>query len=157
MTLQDLANLGDTVGGIAVLVTLVYLAREIRQNNRLVRASTYQQVASSLADFSATVMQNADLAEVYYRGTRLGLDVLDEVERERCRMALMTFFRRVENIFYQQTQGTLEPPAWAGIRASLRDILERPGVQQWWNETHHRFNHEFVSFVASDLIAQPRA
>ncbi len=32
MTIQDLGAIGDLVGGVAVLVTLVYLAMQIRQN-----------------------------------------------------------------------------------------------------------------------------
>jgi hypothetical protein len=152
MSLQDWANLGEAIGGVAVVITLAYLAHQIRQNSRMVRAATYQQVADSLAEFSAMLMQSPDLADLYARGSRQGLASLGEIERERCRNAFMTFFRRAENIFYQQTQGTLEPPAWAGIRASLRDVFTRPGVREWWSETNHRFNPEFVAFVARELL-----
>jgi hypothetical protein len=39
MDLTQLANLGEFIGGVAVLVTLVYLAAQIRQNTRSVQAS----------------------------------------------------------------------------------------------------------------------
>ncbi len=34
MTLQDLANLGEAIGGIAVLITLIFLTFQIRQNTK---------------------------------------------------------------------------------------------------------------------------
>src|SRR5215469_17016584 len=49
MTLSDLASIGSFVSGIAVLVSLVYLAIQVRQNTRNLRAQTavshYQMVA----------------------------------------------------------------------------------------------------------------
>jgi hypothetical protein len=34
MTIQELGSLGELVGGFAVIVSLIYLAVQIRQNNR---------------------------------------------------------------------------------------------------------------------------
>ena len=42
MTLQDLGDLGDLIGGIAVVITLIYLAVQIRQNTALITAQTVQ-------------------------------------------------------------------------------------------------------------------
>lgn len=46
MTLEDPGNLGDFVGGLAVIVTLIYLALQIRQSNILVRSSAEQTTRS---------------------------------------------------------------------------------------------------------------
>ena len=35
MTIQDLGAIGDLLGGIAVVVTLIYLAVQIRQNTKI--------------------------------------------------------------------------------------------------------------------------
>lgn len=39
MTLQDWGSLGEVISGMAVLVTLIYLAIQTRQNTLAVRAS----------------------------------------------------------------------------------------------------------------------
>ena len=44
LTLQDLGNIGELISGIAVVISLIYLAVQIRQNTRTVRTSTYQTV-----------------------------------------------------------------------------------------------------------------
>ena len=50
MTLDDLANLGEIVGAIAVLVTLIYLAIQLRQNTSAIKAQTYQEVYRDLRE-----------------------------------------------------------------------------------------------------------
>ena len=40
MTLEQLANLGEFISGIAVIASLVYLAMQIRQNTKTVKSST---------------------------------------------------------------------------------------------------------------------
>ncbi len=42
MTLSDLANIAEIVGGIAVVFSLIYLAVQVRQNTNSVRNSTLQ-------------------------------------------------------------------------------------------------------------------
>ena len=40
MDLTQLANLGEFIGGVAVLVTLVYLAVQVRQGNKQLKIQT---------------------------------------------------------------------------------------------------------------------
>jgi hypothetical protein len=74
MTLEDLGNLGDFIGGIAVVVTLVYLALQVTQNNRLLRANTASVRAASttainerLIGVNQALMEDAALADIFVR------------------------------------------------------------------------------------------
>ena len=76
MTLEDLGNLGDFIGGIAVIATLVYLAIQVRQNNRLLSASTAAVRAASstainerLVSVNQALIEDASLAEIFVRGS----------------------------------------------------------------------------------------
>jgi len=51
VTLDDLANLGEIVGAIAVLITLIYLAIQIRQSSAATRAQTRQALADSQINY----------------------------------------------------------------------------------------------------------
>ena len=48
--LEALGNAGGFLGGIGVVVTLVYLATQIRQNTRVVRTSKFQASTAPLLD-----------------------------------------------------------------------------------------------------------
>jgi hypothetical protein len=45
--LEALGNLGDFIGGIAVVATLVYLALQVRQNTAALRTASWQAVVAA--------------------------------------------------------------------------------------------------------------
>jgi hypothetical protein len=55
MTLEDLGNIGEFVAAIGVIVSLVYLATQIRQNTKAVRSSASQAIAETRADFLKSI------------------------------------------------------------------------------------------------------
>ncbi len=64
MTLEDLGNIGEFVGAVGVVVTLVYLAVQIRRNTISVRASTFQEAVRDVATLSDLLATDAELARI---------------------------------------------------------------------------------------------
>ena len=151
MTLQDLGNLGEFVAAIATLITLIYLAAQIRQNTRDVRSSAFQQVVDSFSGISLEIGLNREVSELLDRGSE-GLSSLDSVERRRYWSVLLSFFRRAESVFFQSEQGTLQLESWEGIREFLRSVLQSQGVREFWDENSLAFNSRFRTFVESELL-----
>ena len=56
MNLENLANLGEFIGGVAVIASLIYPAIQIRQNTRSVKSST---VATNTANWSSLLVSLA--------------------------------------------------------------------------------------------------
>ena len=81
MTLDDFARLGESAGIIAVFVTLVYLAIQVRQNNRETRDQTAWRITESINHLAA-VVADVDAADVWCRGND-DFDSLSRVDRER--------------------------------------------------------------------------
>ena len=44
MSLNDLANIGQVIGALAVVISLIYVAFQIRQNTSAIRSATAQSV-----------------------------------------------------------------------------------------------------------------
>jgi hypothetical protein len=59
LTLSDLGNLGEFLGGIGVIVTLAYLAIQIRRNTQEVRSASLDAVAASHFEFQRSVMASS--------------------------------------------------------------------------------------------------
>ena len=85
MTIQNLGSLGEFIAAIATLVTLVYLALQIRQNTKTVRSTAFQQVVDSFSEISLAVGLNRDLSEMFSRALRAPLSSLDPVDQAQLR------------------------------------------------------------------------
>ena len=82
MTLETLARIGEFAGAIAVVVTLAYLAIQVRQNNRETRAQTAWRITESINHFTATLTSDGEAADIWCRGND-DFESLSRVERER--------------------------------------------------------------------------
>src|SRR5665213_3244937 len=101
MTLSDLASIGSLVSGVAVLVSLIYLAQQTRQNSRHTRALIQQGRASQgQAGIVQWIATDPSTAEVYLRGCE-GDITMDRVQFIRFIYMMISAFFAWEDSFYQ--------------------------------------------------------
>ena len=122
MTIVELGALGEFVGAIGVVVTLAYLAVQIRQNTRameesrrLALAQTYQVRADALQEMLVEAANSehvgpiiAKLTEAGYPEDVASLEVLTPVERGRFRQWQIAQQTHWDNMYYQYQQGFLD-------------------------------------------------
>ena len=75
VTLNELGNIGEIVSSIAVIVSLVYLAVQIRKNTEAERTSTYQSVVSDFGSLNQTMSNNAELSSLYVKAMENFVDL----------------------------------------------------------------------------------
>ena len=154
ITLQDLGNLGEILGAVGVVVSLLYLAIQIRQNTRSVRASTYQAFSESFGDFRNLLIGNERLGAIWLKGLH-SRSVLPDPERAVFDVLLMNFLRGVEVSFYQEANGLLDERFYRGWVDEALNIWRLPGPRDWWLENAQFFNPEFRAVWESRLRSDP--
>jgi hypothetical protein len=150
VTLEDLGNIGEFVGALGVVASLVYLAVQIRQNTRSVRTSTYHEAMRDFADAIDQLGRDAELTRIWYSGMA-DIESLSREERQRFATYLTSVLRRYENLLYQTQHGTLDVAAWVGIREQARYVFSQPGTRVWWDQAQNLFNPELRDFIENDL------
>jgi hypothetical protein len=108
MNLNDLANLGQIVGAVGVMITLVYVALQIRQNTNAVRAATAQSVHEHFASWYHLLASDESLSQVVIEGLK-DYGSLSEKDKARCVATFMAFLSYSQNAFLKWRQGLLEP------------------------------------------------
>jgi len=152
MSLADLGNLGEFIGSVAVLVSLIYVAFQIRANTRAVRASTFLGLTNGWLDFLQHT-SDAELADLLVRA-RAAPDQLDRVELYRIFTLGRATFRRYENDYFQFKSGTFDAEAWRGYRSSLRDeVFAGPSMRALWTLSRDKFSPEFAAMVDREAEA----
>ena len=121
MSIIELGAIGEFVGAIAVIATLIYLSMQIRQNTKamdenrkLALAQTYQMRADALQDMLVTAA-HSDLGSIIVRLTVAGyphnikaLDTLSDEERGRFRQWQIAQQTHWDNMHFQYQQGFLD-------------------------------------------------
>jgi hypothetical protein len=108
MTLDDLANLGQVIGALAVVISLIYVAYQIRQNTNAVRSATAQAVHEHFSNWYNLVSADAELSRIAASGLR-DYASLSEQERVRFVATFMSFLSYSQNAFLKWREGLLKP------------------------------------------------
>jgi hypothetical protein len=146
MSLEDLGNIGEFVAAVAVVVSLIYLAVQIRQNTRSVRASTHHSAHRSAREAEMAIAGSETLAHIFRKGAREP-ERLTGDERVRFDATMRTFFGWYEDIFFQYRQAMVNRDFWETRRRSMLDHLQQPGVSSWWGKNSRLYTDSFVSEV----------
>jgi hypothetical protein len=154
MTLQEFAWLGAAMSGVGVVVSVIYVSIQIRNNTMAVRSSAFQQVVNSFAAISFDIARDKTLVDLYLRAGR-DFASLNEADRAQYSFMLLSFLRRAENVHIQSGLHTLHDKHWSGIRESIKVIVVAPGARACWSEIKDRLNPEFRLFIDGLIAEEP--
>ena len=146
MNWEAIGAIGEVFGAAGVIITLAYLAVQMRQNTRSVQRSTYQELVASSVQNSVAFANDEGLAELWAKGA-LDYSSLSRPEQLRFGSYAYGVLRSYENLFYQFEQGALEAELWQGFHNMLARDLKAPGLAEWWNSQRNVFNSKFQQHV----------
>ena len=171
MSIVELGALGEFVGAIAVVVTLVYLAIQIRQHTRamheakrLALAQTYQMRADALQNMLVHAAESDHIGPIISKLVAAGypeeiasLDRLSATERGRFRQWHIAQQTHWDNMFYQYQQGFLDEEYY---RDSFRERVRR--LAPVWRAlgvtgSRRSFDREIDRLLASAAADPPSA
>jgi hypothetical protein len=125
---QLLGNYGEFVGAIAVVVTLGYLAVQIRQNTHQIRAnsasleaSTYQTLMSHVIELNRGLAADSQLGEILDKAR--DRDIPERSDLRRFVQYITALLRYGDMAFHQYEKGLLDEErlqsAFAPVRGQL--------------------------------------
>ena len=141
MNWEVVGVMAEIVGAIAVVVTLIYLAIQVRDSNQQARIATTQVVVDQAARWKELIAADRDLAEVYSKGLTDFVQLsapertqFDFFIRARLQIATGALLARDAKLL-NPNPGDLEERV---IEGEILYMLEQPGFQQWWSTTDRR-------------------
>ena len=158
MTWEAISNIADIVGAVAVVVSLVYVARQINQNTQASRSSTRQAIADSALVAVSDLIADSGMAQLMTR------DMAGEefTPAESLRLAGRGYMvmRHWENIYYQYRTGMLLEDEWRGFRRNLTALLQLRHMQQYWARESEIYSDAFkeeVARIQAEIESDPEA
>ena len=148
MQLEDLANLGEFVSALVVMGSFVYLAVQMRQNTKAIRADNYARALDRISSMQAQLSSDADYSALMSTGLADPTQ-LSPVDRIRFTFIGYEMFGAFEFMFLQAQDGTLPDEVWARWSETAEWWLSWPGTRTWWAARPAPFTASFTAFVDS--------
>lgn len=140
MTILELGAIGEFVGAIAVVLTLFYLAIQIRQNTKATRKQSVRDAMEFIYSSSGPLIGDQQLAEIYLKGMK-DFNSLQAAEQIRFHYLCTTRLQAA------QTADALLEDDMQQSREWVSRMMRNAGFRTWWIERgQYVVNPEFRLF-----------
>lgn len=150
---QVAAAISEVIGAVAVVVSLIYLAYQVRQNTRAIRGSTLDAITDHQQD---ELRWSAEIAHIWNKVFEKPESLTFEESWQLGEWTNAAFTAR-QNEFHQYRHGLLDEDVWLASENIIRLLVNLDWVRNWWQE-HARNDRsaEFVELVDGIIAGQPR-
>ena len=148
MTFEQLGGIGEFIGALAVIASLVYLAAEIRRSTKATQLATLQSALGSAQQLYDAPARDAELTRII----RLGMvdrSQLTEDEIARLGWWISMVLRQAENTFVQHRSGMLNDQSWAARAHQIHNFFSSPTVLKIWGSASEGYHEDFREWVSS--------
>ena len=154
MTLQGLAHIGEFIGGIAIIVSLGYLAVQVSDSNRLLRSQAHYNALMLAQSPGTMVVQNSELSNLIEQ-CQTGMKQLPTAVLARCNHYTLMEINGWEYLYYQHLDKSIPPQLWLGADAYYRnEIQNKVGYAKFWKDYHIAYAEPFHSYADAFFTAQ---
>ena len=156
MKLKEAALLAEVIGGIAIVLTLIALILEVRENTDVIRATAYGQSMDSLNEWRMTISESEELSRLYQLFVFRQTEDLTENEEFRLYIALNHLWGVYEKAYFANEYGTLGPSEWSRFERQTCRYMEsiRNMSPQFQAATRSLWTDEFSSYVDTSCAGQ---
>ena len=145
--LKKYALIAEIVGGIAVVISVIFLTIEVRSNTEAQKLVAAQQVLGLSSVINSDIAINGnDLTDLMFR---IGSGEIESKDRARFTFYQSSVFAAFWQVHYQYTNGFLEEEIFRAYERRIIDQFQQPSVQDYWDRNKFRFSDSFQSYVDS--------
>jgi len=143
VTVVELGAIGEFIASIAVLVTLIILTLQTRQNTIAIRRSNERQsITGDLASSLRSISENEQIADIFMKGTE-DVEQLNPLERYRFDLTMVVWLQSVEQAYADYKQGWYSEDYLTVFKNAVPAVMNQPGASLWWDERKVWFSTSF--------------
>jgi len=146
LELQQYASLAEITSSIAVLLTLIFLVVELRDNTEVARSNSYSNSVAELNDFRLTVISDDNLFPVWQSFLSSSFENLSTEDGIRLDGIVIALFSIYEDAYYSYKYGIIGPQEWTRFERRICENWYR-AVRMEGSNLLNGLTNEFYQYI----------
>jgi len=148
MNWEAVGAMGEVLGAAAVVATLLYVSRQLREQSRALTTNVRDSSFHQLAEWNYQVMADAQLSHLFQRGAATdNWDDFSPEERSRLIHVFYSFFKVFENVFLHTEEGSAQQTVWEQNCQVFFAYASKPGCIRYWTQREATLDPRFVQVL----------
>ena len=152
MNWDAIGAIGEIVGAMAVVISLIYLATQIQIQNNESRLAAVHEILVGVRE-SLQIITSGNLSDVISKAND-DFESLSDSEALKIFAAILPMLRLWEEAYIQNEQGRLENRVWDGINTQYAAYLSYPAIKRVWDVRCDHFDKKFKNHVQSVQVTE---
>ena len=152
-TLEKTHKLGELAAAIAVVISLLFVGLEIRQNSATVQNTAAQAVHENFADWYTSAQGDPALLALSTKGMR-DYSSLSEIEKAQFIAMFMAFSLHTQDAFMKWREGSLSQELFRSWEYVAMNFFSTPGGKAFWEERGYLFADDFHDYIVNDIMVR---
>ncbi len=150
MNWEALGAIGELAGALGVIVTLAYLARQMRVNTVALQNETTRDSTQMIIDSYSTVIADEAIAAIYLKGLE-SFEALSDVEKIRFHYICCQRLHAASVNLSFQSAGRSKAPLSDGLESWIERMLVRKGFREWYDSRGYAVVNQAVTEVVETI------
>ena len=156
MNWEAIGAAAEIIGATAVVISLLYVAVQIRQSNRESQSSTAWAITNSLNNFAGRITANSDLASVWTRGLE-DFNALDDMDQERFVVLIAEWYNVLMALYRTRDLSPLPESYWKQAKATFLMYMDKPGFRDCVMTRRVNFEDDIYNDIVKSYEATVKA
>ena len=152
MSIQDWGAIGEIVGAIGVILTLIYLATQIRQNTRQLRSEGHQGITDGYNDILGQLLADDTLFETLVRGCQ-DWESISAFQQSQCHIFFHQHLMHLRMAFQLRDKGAIDDDVYRSIEDMHIKFMANPGNRVWWKMVGESAVEEKLALLINGKLA----
>jgi hypothetical protein len=152
VSLQDWAFIAEIVGGIAVIVSLIYVGLQVNDSTSAIRSAAASDATTAMQSWYLEMGRNRQASDIWFNAMT-SPEPLPAHDEFQFMMSMHTAILGMQNSYLLSKEGTLDPEFREAVTTAIVAVKDLPGMERYWKQRKGFFHTGFAEYV-DDLLAR---
>jgi len=143
--LQDCAAIAETVGTVAVVVSLIFVIQGLNQNTKALQVANLNQIYDRTDKLNGDIVSSPELASLVVEKV-FGVKGLNADEAQFA-ISMRRELNQWEQFYFWNRDGVIDDDDWSDWDAYYAEFFSEHCPKEWWDGIRKFYYVEFASRV----------
>jgi len=150
LTLEQMSYIAEVIGVILIIISIIYLAMEIRLNTKMLRVSNSREFVQWNTELVEPLANQREICETWVKADS-DFDSLDQVDKQRMILFEWRAISAWNNFYHLRQNNLVEDHLWKELTWIFENIGKRQSVRKSWKIFKDGYEQPFQDFMSQYL------
>lgn len=151
MNWEAIGAIGELLGALGVVASLLFVGVQLLHNTKALRLNGTSYLLEQMANKLEAQASDENISALMFKGLP-NPESLEGLDYHRFTLMANSLVLYFANSHYQFREGAIDDETWESIRSQMTNVMNSPGMLDYWTKRGGNFPLAFRQFVDGEVL-----